>query len=149
MFSCEITERFSEVTKAFAGRELEAARRVAPEKTMLSFDEIIAECDVGTKTFIERELEQARRYVQSGDYDPEYDDITPHIFEGIGEALFEAAYPPEPEPEIEPPAPLIPGPGEEAHYCRHCEAARIFRNTDPEWPLEMNCTVCGKRRVTF
>ena len=117
--------------------------------TRLKFDEIIAKCNEGAKAFIAREIEQARRYVQSGGYDPEYDDITPHIFEGIGDALFEAAYPQVPEPEQEPPAPLIPGAEEEVHYCRRCEAARIFKNADPEWPLEMNCAVCGKRRVTF
>jgi hypothetical protein len=41
---------------------------------------------------IERMIEEARQYIQRGDYDPEYDDITPHIFEDIGRALFLALY---------------------------------------------------------
>jgi len=45
MFNCEITGRFSEVTKAFARRELEAGRHVAPEKTMLKFEEFIEQSD--------------------------------------------------------------------------------------------------------
>ena len=93
---------------------------------MLTFSKIISSLSAEAGVFIAEHIEQARQYIQSDDYDREYDDITPHIFEEIGEALFLAVYEYPEEPEPEPPPQPVLEPSEEAFYCRKCEAPQAF-----------------------
>jgi len=110
-----------------------------------TFAQIVSGLSDEIRAFIEEHIEQARALIQDADYDREYDDITPHLFEEIGATLFQAVYSPE-EPEPEPPPVLALEPGEQAFYCRKCESPRAFVLT-PEGGWQ--CKVCGNAVLRF
>jgi len=112
-----------------------------------TFAQIISGLSDETRAFIEAHIEQARALIQDADYDREYDDITPCLFEEIGATLFQAvySYPAEQEPEPQPP-PTKLNPGEQYLYCRKCAAPAIFVMT-PDGALQ--CQTCGNTVLRF
>jgi len=109
---------------------------------MLTFDEIISKCDDDMRHFIECQIEHARTYMQRDNYAPRFDDITPDLFQAIGNALFNAVYPPQPQNEEEQET-FNPPDGALAFYCRSCEKPRVFLRDGYHAP---KCSVCGNPR---
>lgn len=110
-----------------------------------TFAQIISGLSDETRAFIEAHIEQARALIQEAAYDREDDDITPCLFEEIGATLFQAVYSPA-DPEPEPLPVLTLEPGEQAFYCRKCEAPRAFVLT-PAYGWQ--CKVCGNAVLRF
>lgn len=109
---------------------------------MITFDEVVAACDEHTKSFIEARFRDILEYLSKSDYDKEYDDITPHLFEEIGDALFYAVFEDDDfREDVKPPE--VPT-GKYIYYCTTCEAAREFIVSDDG--MRVKCGVCGKVR---
>lgn len=111
---------------------------------MITFDEIASKLTSEDRRAIEWRITEIRSKLSEEHYHPDYDDISPHLLQEIGQILYDAIYP-ESEPEPKEVVPLELKPGEVGFYCRHCEESHKFIEDD----YMLVCEKCGRPRVTF
>lgn len=117
---------------------------------MLTFDDTVRGLDETTRRIIENQIESAGKIKHAEGYEPEYDDGTPHMFQEIGELIFDTIYPEEleetPEPDVREEILLH---GERRYYCRDCEDSRKFEFVHIDGYPVWRCSVCGRERRTL